>query len=102
MNENGQSFSRSSIGEQRPHERPLVAHDALALVPDAVGCEQLAILLVPREAGKAEQRERLVTGPFGRQEVAVVSAAVPIDQLDPAAGKAFEGIDPRPLRDCDA
>ena len=72
----------------------------MALVLDAVGfdevgigAEQRAILLVGGQAGETEQREGLVAGPLGGQEVAVMSAAVLTDQFHPALGKTLEGVD---------
>src|SRR5712691_11350916 len=58
-----------------------------------IRAEQGTVLLVCGEAGETEQRECLVAGALGWQEVAMVSAAVQIDQFHPARGKAFEGVD---------
>jgi hypothetical protein len=52
-------------------------------------------LLIRGEAGEAEQREGSIAGPLGRQEVAVVRAAMQIDQLDPSPAEALEGVDLR-------
>jgi len=72
----------------------------MALVPDAVGFDEVgigaepgAVLLVGGEAGEAEQGEGLVACTFGRKEVAVMRAAMRIDQLDPPAAEALEGVD---------
>lgn len=74
----------------------------MALVPDAVGfdkvgigAEQGTILLVCSEAGKAEQGERLIARTLGRKEVAVMRTAMRIDQFDPPAAEALEGVDLR-------
>jgi len=86
--------------QQWPHKGPFVTEHAAALVPDAVrfdevrvGAEQGTVLLVGSETGEAEQRQGLITGPLGRQEVAVVHAAMGIDQLHPPAAEALEGVD---------
>jgi hypothetical protein len=86
------------LGQQRAHEAPFVAEYAAALVPDAVGfdevgvgAEQGTVLLVGGEAGEAEQGEGLVARALGWQEVAMVGAAVGIDQVHPPVGEAFEG-----------
>ena len=70
-------------GQQGPHEGPLVTEYAAALVPDAVrldevrvAAEQGTVLLVGGETGEAEQRQGLIAGSLGRQEVAVVHAAM--------------------------
>src|SRR5262249_2150329 len=47
--------------------------------------------------GETEQRECLVAGALGWQEVAMVSAAMQIDQFHPAAGKAVEGTELGPV-----
>ncbi len=74
----------------------------MALVPDAVGFEEVGIgteqgtvLLVGSEAREAEQGEGPVARAFGRKEVAVMHAAMRIDQPDPLAAEAFEGVDLR-------
>ena len=55
---------------------PLVTEHAAALVPDAVrldevrvAAEQGTVLLVGGETGEAEQRQGLIAGPLGRQEM---------------------------------
>src|SRR5271165_3923066 len=70
-------------GQQGPHEGPLVTEYTAAFVPDAVrfdevrvGAEQGTVLLIGGETGEAEQRQGLIAGPLGRQEVAVVHAAM--------------------------
>jgi hypothetical protein len=82
------------LGQDRAHEGALVAQHAAALVPDAVGLDEVrigaepaAVLLVGGQAGKAEQGQGLVAGSLGRQEVAVMDAAVRADQLDPPGGR---------------
>jgi hypothetical protein len=56
-------------------------------------------LLVCGQAREAEQGQRLVTRAFSRQEVAVVAAAMAVNQLHPPPGEAFEGIDLRRIDD---
>jgi hypothetical protein len=92
--------------KKRAHEGPLIAEHTPALVPDAVGrnevrviAEQAAVLLVRSEAREAEQGQRLVACAFGRQEVAVVAATMPVNQLHPPPGETLEGIDPRRVDD---
>src|SRR6266571_8505850 len=87
--------------KQWAHECLLVTEHAPAFISYPVGRDELGIraeqgtvLLVCGEAGETEQRECLAAGAFGWQEVAMVSAAVQIDQFHPAPGKAFEGVDP--------
>ena len=84
------------------HEGAFVAKHAAALVPDAVSfdevrvyAKQRTVLLVGGEAGKAEQREGFAARSFRRQEVAMMGAAMQIDQLDPSAGEAFKRVDLR-------
>src|SRR5690242_11050653 len=67
--------------QQGPHEGPLVTEHAATVVPDAVrldevrvAAEQDTVLLIGGEAGEAEQRQGLIAGSLGRQEVAVVLA----------------------------
>src|SRR5260370_39319927 len=55
--------------------------------------EQGTVLLVCSEAVEAEQRECVVAGALGWQEVAMVSATVQSDPFHPALGKACEGVD---------
>ena len=88
------------LGQDWAHEGAFVAKHAAALVPDAVSfdevrvyAKQRTVLLVGGEAGKAEQREGFVARSFRRQEVAMMGAAMQIDQLDPSAGEAFERVD---------
>jgi len=89
--------------QQGPHEGPLVTEHAATVVPDTVrldevrvAAEQDTVLLIGGEAGEAEQRQGLIAGSLGRQEVAVVLAAMGIDQLDPPAAEALR---PRSLPD---
>jgi hypothetical protein len=72
--------------EQWAHEGPLVAEHATAFVPNAIRFDEIegspkqtTVFLVGGEAGKAEQGEGHVAGPFGRQEIAIVTATVEID-----------------------
>src|SRR5204862_442451 len=60
---------------------------------------ETAVLLVRGEAGEAEQGQRLVARALGGQEVAVVAAAVPVDQLHPPPGEALEGVGLRRIDD---
>jgi hypothetical protein len=83
-------------GKDRAHESPLVAKHAAAVVLDAVRLDEVgicaeprAVLLVGGEAGETEQREGLIAGSLGRQEIAMVGAAMQVDQLDPPA-EAFK------------
>src|SRR5487761_213134 len=69
--------------QYRPHEGPLVAEHAAALIPDAIrfdeiriGAEQCTVLLIGSQARETEQREGLVARSLGRQEVAVMHAAL--------------------------
>jgi len=87
-------------GKQRAHERPLVTQHAPAFISYLIGRDKLGIgpeqgtvLLVGGKAREAEKRERLVAGALAGQEIAVVSAAVQVDQFHPAPGKALEGVD---------
>lgn len=96
----------NSRRQEGAHEGPVVPQHTTAFVPDSVrfdeigvDAEQAPVFLVRGEAGKAEQGERLVTGTLTGQEVAMVSAAVLIDQFEPAAGEAFEGVDLRRIDD---
>jgi hypothetical protein len=100
------SLSARVSRKKRTHERPLVAENAPALVPDAVGrheirvfAEEPAVLLICSEAREAEEGERLVTCTLGRQEVAMVAAALPVNQFHPPPGEAFEGVDLRRIDD---
>jgi hypothetical protein len=93
-------------GKQRAHERPFVAEHAAALVPDPVGRhevrmlpEQPAVLLIRGEAGEAEQGQRLVARALGGQEVAMVVAAMAVDQIHPPPGEALEGVGLRRIDD---
>src|SRR5690349_1118332 len=90
------------LGQQGPQERPLVAPDAAGLVADAVGLdelgvdpEKLAVALVVGQAREAEQGVGDVAGALGGQEVAVVGAAVAVDEPHPGAGEGLEGVDLR-------
>jgi hypothetical protein len=92
----------SVAGQQWAHECPFVAEHAVALVSDAVsfeevgmGAEQGTVLLVGSEAGATEQGESLVACTFGRKEIAVMRAAMRINELDPPAAEALEGVDLR-------
>src|ERR1700683_4994069 len=76
-------LSVGSPGQQGPHEGPFVTEHTAAVVPDAVrldelriGTEQGTVLLIGAKTGEAEQRQGLVAGPLGREEVAVVHAAM--------------------------
>jgi hypothetical protein len=87
-------------GKHRAHERSLVTEHAPALISYSIGRdkvrirpEQGTVLLVGGEAGEAEKRECLVAGALAWQEVAVVSAAVQVNQFHPAPGEALEGVD---------
>jgi hypothetical protein len=60
-----------------------------------IRAEQRTVLLIRGEAGKAEQREGSIACPLGRQEIAMVRAAMRIDQLDPSAAEALEIVDLR-------
>jgi len=61
--------------------------------------EEPAVLLVRGEAGEAEQGQRLVARALGGQEIAVVPAAMPVDQLHPPPGEALEGVGLRRIDD---
>ena len=87
-------------GQQRAHEGPFIPQHAAALVADAIGvdeigirAEQRPVLLLGGEAGKAEQGQGPVARALGRQEVAVMDAAMHVDQFHPPAAKAFESLD---------
>ena len=86
-----------SAWQQGSHEGSVVAEDAPAVVADAVGLDEAgvlteagAVVLIGGEAWKAEEGEGGVAGALGRQEVAMVGAAVLIYQFHPALGEAFE------------
>jgi hypothetical protein len=87
---------------QWPHERSVVSDHTTALVPDAIGfdeawlpAEQRSVLLISREARKAKQRERFVTGSLAGQVIAVVLTAMLLDEFDPTPGERFELCDLR-------
>src|SRR4051812_25405049 len=88
----GQARRVASSGglEDGAHEGSLPAQDAARLVSDAVGGEELGVHaegctvgLVLGERREGEQREGVVAGALGRQEVAVVGPSARVDQPYP-------------------
>jgi hypothetical protein len=75
----------------------VVPDDAATLVANAIGfdefrvdAEPAAVLLVRGEARECEQGERAIAGTLCGQEVAMMTAAVLVDQLHPARGEPLE------------
>jgi len=89
--------STSQVRQQRPKKGPLIADEAACFLREGnsllnvrIHGGVLAVLLVGREARKAEHRQSDVAGPFGRQKIAVLNAAEPGEQLQPHRTIGFE------------
>src|SRR5712671_4467496 len=83
--------------KQRPKKRPFVTDEATGLFCKShrlldvwIGGSVLAVLFIGGEARKAEHRQSDVTCSFGRQKIAVMSAAEPRHQVKPHRAVSLE------------